>query len=1043
MTNPDDTSPSDSGAEQPPNDDSDSRSDLDSTSPQTGEETESNGDDSGFSLPSPDQMGSDDEAPEASTSEATGDEELEALESPTGDTAEDEFEEIPADAIETAEVSEEMVSEESDGEDSDDSKETMLGGYQAQNLDSEQTSPEESSEEPSPGDPASDEQEVLDVDEHDDLIIEEEEADQAPTVEAGAFEQARQEDEDSVVVGDSDAEYDMGPTVVSEEHLAVEEDDLDDAGEDDPTGAGGLGDIAEEMQAAEEAGELAEASDVESGDATVEERDTHQGTGEEDLGAVSGGLGDLSSDPEDPTIVDEGVQPGDLEEAAGPGDSREGGGSGGLHGEGSLNVDEEVAADDFEYDEYEKTAIREEGFDFDDSSIPGAPEAESPPDAGGVRSDPPPADRGVPGADDTPMREGGASPEPAGADEAGDFESQKTSLFDPSEEEETESPRLEVISGPAEGDDFEFDGSRVVAGRSTDNDVVIPDEAMSREHFELVEEADGTFTIRDLDSVNGTIVNGRLIEEADLLPGDRIETGNTTFELVVPGASPERDERDRETLSPGRDAAEAHQPRHGTRTGEGEDGDLTKWLNRVIVAAVALMVPLAAVFVWFLATDADRPTEAELQEMKRAREAYLAGVDAQRDREWKTAAKELQRAENLDPDLPRLGSRLERVEMERGAASKLEEARQAQEEGRHEEALELAESIPEESSYRSEARRIVGRERRRTRIAELESEAREKLDAGAHGEAREAVRELLEIAPTHTAALALRSRILHETDLQVEREEEAPEDADEEETTDEEEKTDEQESVAAREPSSDEGSEPTSEGTTAANRDDDSSGGGGTESSWLLDSDDEDDSEGSGGGGAAPTGDIDFQRGFALYNQERFDQAISHFEQAARSSSGSVADRASRVADGIRNFQHSYQAAQSSMQSGQWDRAARQYRKALSADKSVASAQYFESKINSEIARAKAKRGMQHLESGSPGKAYDSYRSARQYDSSHGDVRSLLRKLKKKADSLYVQAKAKRKTDPGRAASLCRTIMTMVPKNSDAYQKAQELLDEI
>jgi len=47
-----------------------------------------------------------------------------------------------------------------------------------------------------------------------------------------------------------------------------------------------------------------------------------------------------------------------------------------------------------------------------------------------------------------------------------------------------------------------------------------------------VREPDGSLVVRDLESRNGTWVNGARIEQRSLVPGDRIKVGATTFELV-------------------------------------------------------------------------------------------------------------------------------------------------------------------------------------------------------------------------------------------------------------------------------------------------------------------------------------------------------------------------------------------------------------------------------------------------------------------------------------------------------------------------------
>jgi hypothetical protein len=70
-------------------------------------------------------------------------------------------------------------------------------------------------------------------------------------------------------------------------------------------------------------------------------------------------------------------------------------------------------------------------------------------------------------------------------------------------------------------------------GRSRDCDVVLDDAGISRHHAEIRPNGSG-WTVADLGSTNGVIVNGRNIQGAHaLLPGDRLELGSTEilFEL--------------------------------------------------------------------------------------------------------------------------------------------------------------------------------------------------------------------------------------------------------------------------------------------------------------------------------------------------------------------------------------------------------------------------------------------------------------------------------------------------------------------------------
>ena len=75
-------------------------------------------------------------------------------------------------------------------------------------------------------------------------------------------------------------------------------------------------------------------------------------------------------------------------------------------------------------------------------------------------------------------------------------------------------------------------GSSLVVGRSGDNGLVIKDTAASRRHLEILSSGGG-YVCRDLNSRNGTIVNGARAKVWELEDGDRILIGETLlrFEL--------------------------------------------------------------------------------------------------------------------------------------------------------------------------------------------------------------------------------------------------------------------------------------------------------------------------------------------------------------------------------------------------------------------------------------------------------------------------------------------------------------------------------
>jgi sigma-B regulation protein RsbU (phosphoserine phosphatase) len=69
-------------------------------------------------------------------------------------------------------------------------------------------------------------------------------------------------------------------------------------------------------------------------------------------------------------------------------------------------------------------------------------------------------------------------------------------------------------------------------GRSSVNDLPISDKMLSRQHARIVRDSDGSLTVEDLGSRNGTFLNGdRLTTVQALKPGDRITVGGVTLKV--------------------------------------------------------------------------------------------------------------------------------------------------------------------------------------------------------------------------------------------------------------------------------------------------------------------------------------------------------------------------------------------------------------------------------------------------------------------------------------------------------------------------------
>jgi pSer/pThr/pTyr-binding forkhead associated (FHA) protein len=90
-------------------------------------------------------------------------------------------------------------------------------------------------------------------------------------------------------------------------------------------------------------------------------------------------------------------------------------------------------------------------------------------------------------------------------------------------------PVLICIGGPLNGQEFEIPTSGLVIGR--EGHVRVPDEFLSRRHFEVGPDSDGTVRVRDLGSRNGTYLNTLPAQNTKVQSGDEIRAGVNRFRI--------------------------------------------------------------------------------------------------------------------------------------------------------------------------------------------------------------------------------------------------------------------------------------------------------------------------------------------------------------------------------------------------------------------------------------------------------------------------------------------------------------------------------
>lgn len=91
---------------------------------------------------------------------------------------------------------------------------------------------------------------------------------------------------------------------------------------------------------------------------------------------------------------------------------------------------------------------------------------------------------------------------------------------------------LRFISGKYQGGEYPLEeGRQIVIGRSSDLDMVLVEEMVSRRHAQISMNG-GVISIEDLGSTNGTFVNGEKIQRATLREGDRVLVGTSILKVV-------------------------------------------------------------------------------------------------------------------------------------------------------------------------------------------------------------------------------------------------------------------------------------------------------------------------------------------------------------------------------------------------------------------------------------------------------------------------------------------------------------------------------
>jgi predicted component of type VI protein secretion system len=93
--------------------------------------------------------------------------------------------------------------------------------------------------------------------------------------------------------------------------------------------------------------------------------------------------------------------------------------------------------------------------------------------------------------------------------------------------------RLVIKQADSTINEFQFTEGPIHIGRRSDNQIPLPDPAISKKHAVISTADDGKWMLEDLDSANKTYLNDRAIHKAEIKTGDRIRIADFTIEVNI------------------------------------------------------------------------------------------------------------------------------------------------------------------------------------------------------------------------------------------------------------------------------------------------------------------------------------------------------------------------------------------------------------------------------------------------------------------------------------------------------------------------------
>jgi pSer/pThr/pTyr-binding forkhead associated (FHA) protein len=285
-----------------------------------------------------------------------------------------------------------------------------------------------------------------------------------------------------------------------------------------------------------------------------------------------------------------------------------------------------------------------------------------------------------------------SAPTPAAADAKVEKEQQP----DLAEAETVEGPyaRIVVLSNPLRGAEYDLSKKGMVIGRWPENDIVIDHPSISRHHAKIVNE-EGRYSVVDMESQNGVLVNGDKYDRVELRKGDLIDLGHVRIRFVAPG----------EEFDIHRDVDWAE--------GKSKVGLF------VTIAVLAALGVLAAILLWpsdeeKVPTDEKggpgegKPTVARTGGADAGEAPRVVSLDRSKinaalaARDWEKAIQEAQAFSKLHPDDSKTKQLMATARQEKENEEKYKKFRKQWKKGNYQAAAKLGKNFPKDSVYYKE-----------------------------------------------------------------------------------------------------------------------------------------------------------------------------------------------------------------------------------------------------------------------------------------------------------------------------------------------------